>query len=48
MQLSELFVSHKQVDPVSFEGDEPDISLPLYYNKTRAQKVTAPEAPKET
>lgn len=48
MQLSELFVSHKQVDPVSFEGDEPDISLPLYYNRTRAQKVTTPEAPKET
>ena len=48
MQLSELFVSHKQVDPVSFERDEPDISLPLYYNRTRAQKVTIPEAPKET
>ena len=48
MQLSELFVSHKQVDPVSFEGDEPDISLPLYYNRTRAQKVATPELPAET
>lgn len=48
MQLSELFVSHKQVDPVSFEGDEPDISLPLYYNRTRAQKVATPEVPVET
>ena len=48
MQLSELFVSHKQVDPVSFEVDEPDTSLPLYYNRARAQKVATPEAPKET
>lgn len=47
MQLSELFVSHKQVDPVSFEKDEPDISLPLYYNRTRAQKVVTPEVPTE-
>lgn len=48
MQLSELFVSHKQVDPVTFEGDEPDISLPLYYNRPRAQKVATPEASVET
>jgi hypothetical protein len=51
MQLSELFVSHKQVDPVSFEKDEPDVSLPLYYNRTRAQKVVTPEVstePEET
>lgn len=43
MQLSELFVSHKQVDPVLFNTDEPDFSLPLYYNRTRAKQVITPE-----
>lgn len=47
MRLSELFVSHKQVEPVSFEKDTPDFDIPIYYNRARAQQALSPEAPKE-
>jgi GH24 family phage-related lysozyme (muramidase) len=40
MQLSELFVSHKQVDPVIFDRDEPILPQPIYLNLDRAKKVT--------
>lgn len=40
MQLSELFVSHKQVDPVIFDRDEPTLPQPIYLNLDRAKKVT--------
>lgn len=43
MQLSELFVSHKQVDPVVFDREEPSLPSPIYLNLDRAKKVTAPE-----
>lgn len=41
MQLSELFVSHKQVSPVTFDKDEPSIPQPIYLNLDRAKKVTS-------
>lgn len=47
MQLSELFVSHKQVEPVSFEKDTPDFDMPIYYNRARAQQALSTETPKE-
>lgn len=40
MQLSELFVSHKQVDPVSFDKPVLDTVKPIYINLDRAHKVT--------
>ena len=40
MQLSDLFVSHKQVDPVKFDRDEPTLPQPIYLNLDRAKKVT--------
>lgn len=46
MQLSELFVSHKQVDPVIFDREEPSLPSPIYLNLDRAKKVTAPETDK--
>ena len=41
MQLSDLFVSHKQVDPVKFDRDEPALPQPIYLNLDRAKKVTS-------
>lgn len=40
MQLSDLFVSHKQVDPVKFDRNEPTLPQPIYLNLDRAKKVT--------
>lgn len=40
MHLSDLFVSHKQVDPVKFNRDEPVLPQPIYLNLDRAKKVT--------
>lgn len=50
MQLSELFVSHKQVDPIKFDFVEPELPTAIYINADRARKITsdevsAPEAP---
>ena len=41
MNLSDLFVSHKQVDPVKFDRDEPTLPQPIYLNLDRAKKVTS-------
>ena len=41
MTLDELFVSHKQVDPVEFEFKKPSLPQPIYLNLDRAQQVTA-------
>ena len=41
MQLSELFVSHKQVEPVSFDRPTPSTIKPIYLNLDRAHKVTS-------
>lgn len=43
MKLSELFVSHKQVDPVSFKVDTPELPKNIYLNLDRAQKAANPE-----
>lgn len=40
MELSDLFVSYKQVDPVEFDRDEPTLPQPIYLNLDRAKKVT--------
>ena len=40
MKLNELFVSHKQVDPIFFEKDTPELPKNIYFNLDRAQKVT--------
>lgn len=45
MQLSDLFVSHKQVDPVKFDRDEPTLPQPIYLNLDRAKKVTTDDTP---
>lgn len=44
MQLSDLFVSHKQVDPVSFPT--PTVTLPpsIYLNSDRAHRVATEES----
>lgn len=44
MQLSDLFVSHKQVDPVTFNRDEPTLPQPIYFNLDRARKATTDES----
>lgn len=41
MQLSELFVSHKQVEPVSFDKPILETTSPIYINLDRAHKVTS-------
>ena len=43
MNLKDLFVSHKQVEPVSFIKDTPELPNNIYFNLGRAQKVTNPE-----
>ena len=39
MKLDELFVSHKQVEPVSFDYDTPELPNNIYLNLNRAQKA---------
>ena len=41
MQLNELFVSHKQVDPVSFLKQDPELEKPIYFNLERAQQAAS-------
>lgn len=41
MRLDELFVSHKQVDPISFEKDIPELPKNIYFNLDRAQKAVS-------
>lgn len=48
MQLSDLFVSHKQVDPVKFDRDEPTLPQPIYLNLDRAKKVTSEDSTADT
>lgn len=43
MNLKDLFVSHKQVEPVSFIKDTPELPKNIYFNLDRAQKVTNSE-----
>lgn len=43
MQLSELFVSHKQVEPVSFKKSDPELEKPIYFNLERAQAALSPD-----
>lgn len=47
MQLSDLFVSHKQVDPVVFKTEEPSLPQPIYLNLDRAKKATTTEETEE-
>lgn len=47
MKLSDLFVSHKQVDPVSFTTKTPSLPQPIYLNRERAQAVTSETKPEE-
>lgn len=44
MQLSELFVSHKQVDPVEFEPVHHDFDNNIYLNLDRARAATSTES----
>ena len=44
MQLSELFVSHKQVDPVEFEPVHHDFDNNIYLNLDRARSATSTES----
>lgn len=39
MTLEDLFVSHKQVDPVEFTFMKPSLPQPIYLNLDRAQKA---------
>lgn len=41
MNLSDLFVSYKQVDPVSHSFDKPNLPEPIYLNLDRAREVTS-------
>ncbi len=43
MELSDLFVSHKQVQPVSFYKDRPELPKPIYLNRERAQQAVSGE-----
>lgn len=47
MQLSDLFVSHKQVEPVSFTTKTPSLPQPIYLNRERAQAITSEINPEE-
>lgn len=48
MQLSELFVSHKQVEPVSFDKPQFSETRPIYLNLDRAHKVTTETSSENT
>lgn len=47
MELSDLFVSHKQVEPVHFDFEKPEDPQPIYLNLERAKQVANPDAEKE-
>jgi hypothetical protein len=40
MELKDLFVSHKQVESVTFDKQNPSLPQPIYLNLDRAKKVT--------
>ena len=42
MTLEDLFVSHKQVDPVRFEFTNTSLPAPIYLNLDRVQKAVTP------
>lgn len=48
MQLSELFVSHKQVDPVKFEPVQSDTDYGLYHNLDRARSAVNQDTSEST
>lgn len=48
MQLSDLFVSHKQVEPVVFQPEKPYTSQPIYLNLDRAKKAVSGEETEES
>lgn len=48
MELKDLFVSHKQVDPVIFNKPHIELPKPIYLNRDRAQQVTSPESNEST
>ena len=39
MELSDLFVSHKQVTPVEYTPEKPDWAKPIYFNLERARNA---------
>ena len=41
MELRDLFATHKQVDPISFNQNFPISQKPLYFNFDRAQRVAS-------
>lgn len=47
MELSDLFVSHKQVQPVSFYKDRLELPKPIYLNRERAQQAVSEEIPED-
>lgn len=47
MKLDELFVNHKQVEPISFVKDIPELPKNIYLNLDRAQKATS-DKPEDT
>lgn len=44
MELKDLFVSHKQVDPVVFSKPHTELPRPIYLNRHRAQQVASSES----
>lgn len=48
MELKDLFVSHKQVDPVVFNKQDVELPKPIYLNRDRAQQVTSSESNEST
>lgn len=44
MELKDLFVNHKQVDPVVFNKPHIELPKPIYLNRDRAQQVTSSES----
>lgn len=43
MELSDLFVSHKQVEPVHFDFEKPDLPQSIYLNLERAKQAANPD-----
>lgn len=45
MELNDLFVSHKQVEPVRFDFEKPKLPQSIYLNLDRAKQVANPDDP---
>lgn len=43
MELSDLFVSHKQVEPVHFDFEKPELPQSIYLNLERAKQAANPD-----